>query len=152
MPVDRNAPLPKEVHETVTRWMDELTEELRTKFDPGFRPGVYVLYTTDGDELPDGLWIVFPPTMPAEMAYSFMEAGYNTMRTFIESGIIERLKILRKDRQNRAQTPDGNFPHHVRHSREKKSSAGKPRKAAAANRQSSGSISVLRTGNERRRR
>ncbi len=80
MPVDRNAPLPKEVHETVTRRMDELTEELKTKFDPGFRPGVYILHAVDGAELPDGLWIVFPSEMPAELAFDFVEASYETMK------------------------------------------------------------------------
>jgi hypothetical protein len=103
MPIDRKAILPQEVKETVRKRIDELTEELKTKFDLGFRPGVHVLYTVDGDELLDGLWVVFPPTMPAELAYSFMEAGHETMREFIESGIIDRLKILHKDSQNRPQ-------------------------------------------------
>jgi hypothetical protein len=121
MSVDRNAPLPKEVHETVTRWMGELTEELKTKFDLGFRPGICVLHAADGDGLPDGFWIVFPPTMPAELAYSFMEAGHETMRKFIDSGIIERLKILHQDRQKHAQSPNGNLHPHRAQSLEEKS-------------------------------
>jgi hypothetical protein len=103
MPVDRSAILPQEVRELIRKRINEMTEELRTKYDPGFRPGVYVLPAADRDGLPDGFWIVFPPTMPAELAYSFMEAGCDTMRKFIESGILERLKILRQDGQNCSQ-------------------------------------------------
>ena len=120
MPIDRKAILPQEVKETVRKRIDELTQELKAKFDVGFRAGVYVLYTVDGAELPDGLWVVFPPTMPAELAYSFMEAGHDTMRKFIESGIIERLKILHQDKQKHAQSPNGNaHPHRVQSPEEK---------------------------------
>ena len=91
----------------------ELTEELRIKYDLGFRPGVYTLYTVDGAELPDGLWIVFPQTMPAELAYGFMEAGHETMRKFIESGIIDRLKILHEDRKHAQAPHDNAHPHRV---------------------------------------
>jgi hypothetical protein len=101
MPIDRKATLPPEVMETVRKRIGELTEELQTKYDPGFRPGVYVLPAADSDGLPDGFWIVFPPTMPVELAYSFMEAGRDTMWKFIDSGIIDRIKTLHKDRQNR---------------------------------------------------
>jgi hypothetical protein len=100
MPVDRNAPLPKEVHEIVMRRIGELTEELKTKFDLGFCPGVYILYTADGDGRTDGFWVLFSPTTPVELAYGFMEAGHETMRKFINSGIIERLKILRQSTLN----------------------------------------------------
>jgi hypothetical protein len=103
MPVDRTAILPQEVKELIRKRIDEMTEELRTKYDPGFRPGVYVLPAADRDGLPDGFWIVFPPTMPAELAYSFMEGGRDMMRKFIESGTLKRLEILCKDRRNHPQ-------------------------------------------------
>jgi hypothetical protein len=93
----------------VRKRIAELTEELRIKYDPGFSPGIYVLPAADKDGLPDGFWIVFSPEMPAELAYGFMEAGYETMRKFIDSGIIERLKILHKERQNHPQPPDSNL-------------------------------------------
>jgi hypothetical protein len=107
MPVDHNAPLSTEVKETVRRRIAELTEELKTRFDVGFRSGVYILYTVDAAELPDGLWVLFP-TMPAELAYGFMEAGYKTMRKFIDSGIIERLKILHEYEKTHPQPPNSN--------------------------------------------
>jgi hypothetical protein len=98
----------------VRKWIAELTEELRTKYDLGFRPGIYVLPAADKDELPDGFWIVFPPTMPAELAYGFMEAGHETMRKFIESGTIERLRTLHKYNQDHPQAPTGNsYPNGV---------------------------------------
>jgi hypothetical protein len=96
MPIDRKSPLPKEVHETVAKWMGQLTEELKTKFDLGFRPGVYFVYTVDKDELPDGVWVLFQPQTRLELAYSFVETSYEIMRKAIDSGIIERLEILRK--------------------------------------------------------
>ena len=104
MPVDRNAPLPKEVHETVTKRMVELTEELKTKFDVGFRPGVYIVYTADGEELPDGLWVLFSPKTEAQFAFGLIEAGYGTMRKFIQSGIRERSEIIRKKRAESSPT------------------------------------------------
>jgi hypothetical protein len=70
--------------------------------------GVYILHTVDGAELPDGLWIVFPPEMPAELAYNFVGVGYETMKKFIDSGIIERLKILRKYNQDHPQAVNDN--------------------------------------------
>ena len=100
MPVDRNVPLPKEVYEIVTRRIGELTEELKTKFDTGFRSEICILYTADEGGLPDGLWLLFPPAMPPELACSFIEGGHAIMRRFIESGTIERLKILRQSMQN----------------------------------------------------
>jgi hypothetical protein len=60
MPIDRNTILSKEAYEIVTKWMDELTEELKTKFDAEFRPEVYILHTVDGEGLPDGIWVLFP--------------------------------------------------------------------------------------------
>jgi hypothetical protein len=108
MTINRKSTLPPEVMETVRKRIDELTEELRTKYDPGFRPGVFVLPAVDRDELPDGFWIVFPPTMPAEMAFDYMEAGYETMRKFIDSGIIERLKILHKYNQDHPRSSNSN--------------------------------------------
>jgi hypothetical protein len=120
MSIDHTAILPQEVKELVRKRINEMTEELRTKYDPGFRPGVYVQPVADRDGLPDGFWIVFPPIMTAELAYSFMEAGHETMRKFIESGIIERLKVIRKDRQKPTQSPNGNLhPHRVQSPEEK---------------------------------
>jgi hypothetical protein len=101
MAVDRNAPLPKEVYETVTKWMDELTDELKDKFDFGFQPGVYIVHTTDGDELPDGIWVLFPKKTPVEMAYSLVEAGHNTLQNFMKDGLQEKLQSLRETRQHR---------------------------------------------------
>jgi hypothetical protein len=46
--------------------------------------------------------------MPAELAYGFMEAGYETMKKFIDSGIIERLRILHKYNKDNPQPPNGN--------------------------------------------
>jgi hypothetical protein len=94
MSIDHTAILPHEVKELVRKRINELTEELRAKYDPGFRPGIYVLPAADKDELTDGFWLVFPPEMPIELAHSFMEAGYETMERFIDSGIIGRLKTL----------------------------------------------------------
>ena len=107
MPIDHGAPLPNEVKELVKKRIAELTEELQTKFDLGFRHGVYVLHTVDKAELPDGLWISFSPTMPPELAYRFMEAGHSTMKKFIDSGIIERLKILHEYEKTHPQPPNG---------------------------------------------
>ncbi len=109
MAVDRNAPLPKEIHEIVSQWMTELTEELKSKFDIGFRPGVYFVYTADKDGLPDGIWVLFQPKTPVELAYNLVEASYQTMSSFIDSGIIERLESLRKTRQNHPQSPNDNL-------------------------------------------
>ena len=107
MTVDRKASLPPEVMETVRKWIAELTEELRTKHDLGFRPGIYVLPAADKDELPDGFWIVFPPEMPVELASGFVEAGHETMRKFIESGIIDRLRIIHEYNRDHPQPPNG---------------------------------------------
>jgi hypothetical protein len=104
MTVDRKSTLPPEILETVRTRIAELNEELKAKFDVGFRQGVYITYTVDEAELPDGLWVVFPKTMPAELAYGFMEAGHYVMRTFINSGVIERLKILRQSMRNPPQS------------------------------------------------
>jgi hypothetical protein len=101
MPVDRNAPLPREVYETVTQWIDGLTEELKTKFDFGFQPGVYIVHTADGDGLPDGIWVLFPKKTPAEMAYSLVESGHTTMQNFINAGLQEKIENLRQTRRNR---------------------------------------------------
>jgi hypothetical protein len=81
MPVDRNAPLPRAVYETVTQWIDRLTEELKTKFDLGIQPGVYIVHTVDENGIPDGIWVLFPPKTRAEMACSLVEAGHSTLRT-----------------------------------------------------------------------
>jgi hypothetical protein len=102
MPVDRTAPLPRDVYETVTKWMDELTEELKSKFDVGFRPGVYILHTADRDGLPDGIWVLFPPKTPPELADGLLEAGHATLQNFMKAGLREKLENLRKTRQNLA--------------------------------------------------
>jgi hypothetical protein len=101
MPVDRNAPLSQEAKELVRKRIDELTEELKTKFDPGFRPGVYIPYTADGEGFPDGLWVVFPQNTSVEMAYSLIEAGHATMQNFMNAGLHEKLESIRETRQNR---------------------------------------------------
>jgi hypothetical protein len=102
MPVDRNAPLSREVYEIITKWIDELTEELRAKFDVGFSPGVYILHTVDGDSLPDGIWVLFPPKTPPELADGLLEAGHATLQNFMKAGLREKLETLRETRQNRA--------------------------------------------------
>jgi hypothetical protein len=101
MPVDRSAPLPKEVYETVTHWIEGLTEELKTKFDLGFQPGIYVVNTADKDGLPDGIWVLFPPNTPVELALGLVEAGHSTLENFMSAGLQEKLESLRKTRQNR---------------------------------------------------
>jgi hypothetical protein len=101
MPVDRNSPLPREAYEIVTKWIDELTEELKSKFDVGFRPGVYILHTADGDGLPDGIWVLFPNKTPVEMACSLVEAGHATLQNFMNAGLREKVESLRETRQNR---------------------------------------------------
>jgi hypothetical protein len=82
--------------------MDGLTEELNSKFDVGFRPGVYILHTADGDGLPDGIWVLFPPKTPPELADGFLEAGHATLQQFMKAGLREKLESLRETRQNRA--------------------------------------------------
>jgi hypothetical protein len=101
MPVDRNAILPEEIYETITKWMDELTKELKSKFDVGFRAGVYILHTVDGDGLPDGIWVLFPPKTPPELADGLLEAGHATLQSFMSAGLKEKLESLRETRQNR---------------------------------------------------
>jgi hypothetical protein len=96
MPIDRKAMLPQDVKETVRKRIDELTEELKAKYDVGFRPGVYIVYTADGEELPDGLWVLFPQNTDAEFAFGLIEAGYGTMKKFIQSGILKRSEIIRR--------------------------------------------------------
>ncbi len=108
MPIDHSAPLPNEVKELVKKRIAELTEELQTKFDLGFRHGVYILHAVDKAELPDGLWISFSPTMPPGQAHDFLEAGYETMKKFIDSGIIERLKILHEYDKTHPKPRNGN--------------------------------------------
>jgi hypothetical protein len=103
MPIDRNTILPKEAYETVAKWIDELTEELKTKFDAAFRSGVYVLHPVDGDGLPDGIWVLFQPKTSPELADGLLEAGHATMQNFIDAGLREKLESLRKTRQNRPQ-------------------------------------------------
>jgi hypothetical protein len=109
MPVDRNATLPKEVYETITKWIDKLTEELKSKFDVGFRPGVYILHTADGDGLPDGIWVLFPPKTLPELADGLLEAGHASLQNFMKAGLREKLDGLRKTRQDNSQPPDGNL-------------------------------------------
>jgi hypothetical protein len=100
MPVDRNATLPKEVYETVTKCIDELTEELKTKFDVGFRAGVYTLYTADKDGFPDGVWVLFPPKTPPDLADGLLEAGHSTLQNFVKAGLREKLESIRKSKQD----------------------------------------------------
>jgi hypothetical protein len=102
MPVDRSAPLPKEVYQTVTQWIDGLTEELKTKFDFGFQPGIYIVHTTDENCLPDGIWVLFSPNTPAELALGLVEAGHCTLENFMTAGLKDKLESLHESRRNRA--------------------------------------------------
>jgi hypothetical protein len=107
MPIDRESILPPEVMGTVRKRIGDLTEELKTKFDVGFRPGVYIPYTVDGTGLPDGIWVVFPPGTSAEFAHALIEAGYGTMQNFMDAGLQEKLESIRETRQNRFQSAEG---------------------------------------------
>jgi hypothetical protein len=109
MPVDRNAPLSQKAKELVRKRIDELSEELKTKFDPGFRPGVHIPYTDDREGLPDGLWVGFPQNTSVEMAYSLIEADHATLQNFMKDGLREKLESLRKTSQSGSQPPDGNL-------------------------------------------
>jgi hypothetical protein len=99
--IDRKAVLPREAKELIQRRLDELTQELQARFDPGFRPGVYILHTVDKAELPDdGLWLVFGPNMELQMGIFLVEAGYRVMKDFVGNGLFEEIEKIRKTRQN----------------------------------------------------
>jgi len=82
--------------------MEKLTDELRTRSDDGFRPGLYVLYTVDQDELPDGVWVVFPPKTPVKLAHGLIEAGHSTMQKFADAGLEDELRNLQATRHKNA--------------------------------------------------
>lgn len=101
MPIDRKGLLPRQALELIRRRLAELTEELQAEFDPAFRQGVYILHTVDKAELPDdGLWLVFPSDTPIERGIASVEAGYNTLKNFIEAGLFEELENICKTKQN----------------------------------------------------
>jgi hypothetical protein len=82
---------------------------LRARFDIGFQPGVYLIHTADGEGLPDGIWVLFPPKTPPELADGLLEAGHATLQNFIKDGLREKLASLRETRQNH---PERSFPKH----------------------------------------
>ena len=106
MRVYPNNTLPREIDETVTRSLAQLTEELNAKFGPGFRQGVYVVFTAGDDGLPDGLWVVYPPKTDPELACGLLEAGHMAMKNLMDQQLLEKLHSMNQEKRNFLQQPE----------------------------------------------